>query len=149
MCGLTFPALSGRPDREGARLSAVWWFLYAQFLVVLFAGTAIISLLAKTHAKAAQTKTRVDALIGVAKTANQLSPLTANVTTLNTLAGNATALNSLAGNTLLASLNQEAAPSTFGGPASNSNANLFSWAGDATARFNQIYSIMQGTGLWS
>jgi hypothetical protein len=48
----------------------------------------------------------------------------------------------------LGSMSQQAAPSTFGGPASSSNADLFSWAGNATARFNQVYSIMRSTDLW-
>ena len=49
-------------------MPAVWWFLYGQLMVVLFLGTVVIDLLAKTHVKGVQTKNRVDALIPVAKT---------------------------------------------------------------------------------
>lgn len=63
-------------------MTAIWWFLYGQFLVVLFIATIVIGLLAKTHAKTAQSASRLNNLAPVAKTANQ-----ANATATTAQAG--------------------------------------------------------------
>lgn len=121
-------------------MSAVWWMLWAQLCLVIGLLEMIRGLLFKTHAKASADEDRIQAIIiGPVKTANTLAPLTTHVT----------ALTSLAGNTLLPTLAQEFSPTTFGNPAGSSGAQLQSWAIDATARFNQIYSTMQGTNLWT
>ncbi|HMH91478.1 MAG TPA: hypothetical protein VK586_10395 [Streptosporangiaceae bacterium] len=49
----------------------------------------------------------------------------------------------------LATLNSQPSPSGFGGPASSSGTDLFNWANNATARMNQVYTLMQSTGLWA
>lgn len=49
----------------------------------------------------------------------------------------------------LGTLNQQFSPSGFGGPASSSPADMFGWANNATARFNQIYTLMTNTNLWA
>ena len=72
------------------------------------------------------------------------------MTTNATVASQQTVINVVSGWPLfLGSMRQEVQPSSFGGPATNSNADLFSWAGNATARINQIYSLMVGTDLWT
>lgn len=53
-----------------------------------------------------------------------------------------------ANSAFLSTLNSQASPSGFGGPASNSNADLFNWANLASARLNQVYTLMQNTNLW-
>lgn len=122
-------------------MSAVIWLLWLQFCFFAAVLSVFWTMLTKTHAKAAQTSQRADLLPPVAKTANQANTTaTAAKSVTDVISFNAS---------FLASLNSGSTPGGFGGPASNSPANLFNWANDATARFNQIYTIMQGTNLWS
>ena len=72
-----------------------------------------------------------------------------NTVVLPKLGTLSSAISPIAGNSsFLGTLNAQASPSGFGGPASNSNADLFNWANNATARFNQVYTQMTNTNLW-
>lgn len=109
----------------------------AQRYLTLLALLQIIACLGKTSAspKAVSVENRLNTVV-----LPKLGSLSTTVTTLAPLASNAS---------LLASLSQQLSPSGFGGAASNSNADLFNWSNNATARFNQIYTLMQNTNLWT
>lgn len=133
-------------------MSAISWILYAQFLVVIFFGTWGTGMLAKTHAKAAQTKVRVDALIAVAKTANQVAPLASNATFL----GGLNAIGGITTNGTLPGTDYPGLPGTFGslGAAQSYCTALaedvqaiYDYVVDSADNFNGLVSSMASSGF--
>lgn len=141
------------------RMSAIWWFIYGQAMVLTFFVTWCTGMLAKTHAKAAQTKVRVDSLIGVAKTVNTMSTTVTALTPIAT-GGNASflaALNAIGGVTTNGSnptpSSGSASFSTFAGAESYCDAladnlnDLLAYVNESAANFNGLVSSMASSNF--
>lgn len=110
---------------------------HAQRYLTLLALLQIVAVMGKTSASAKAVSTE-----------NRLN--TAVIPALGTLNSSVSSLSSTVGSlpAFITSLTQQFSPGGFGGPASSSPTDMFNWANLATARFNQIYTIMQNTHLW-
>jgi hypothetical protein len=131
-------------------LSAVWWALWLQLCLIIAMFDFMRIMFAKTHAKAVQTANRANLIAPVAKAANQAQTTATTVQTSVqpiVTAGNAT---------FLATLALQGTPSKatgypysgWGGPNSNSNADLYTWANAAASDGNEMITYMGDLASW-